>query len=87
MALFFSLLKCKSRTSDLSWSMTVFVPNTNQIPPQVNSKELERGLTQRSFMTSRESVTKALTISQAVDGKDAFVKVMSACRLHVSHRC
>lgn len=68
---FFPLLKCKTKGSNLSWSLTVFVPNTNQ----VDSKKLEQCLTQRSFMTSRESVTKALTISQAVDGKDAFVKV------------
>lgn len=43
---------------------------------EVDSKKLEKCLTQRSFMTSRESVTKALTISQAVDGKDAFVKAI-----------
>lgn len=54
--------------------LDLFVPNTNQ----VDSKELEKGLTQRSIMTTRESVTKALTINQAVDGKDAFVKVASA---------
>lgn len=70
----FPLLKCKTKGSNLSWSFTVFVSNTNQ----VNSKELEKCLTQRSIMTTRESVTKALTISQAVDGKDAFVKVTSA---------
>lgn len=71
---FFPLLKCKTKGSNLSWSLTVFVPNTNQ----VDSKKLEKCLTQRSFMTSRENVTKALTISQAVDGKDAFVKVTLA---------
>lgn len=43
--------------------------------PQVNPTELGKCLTQRSFMTARESVTKALTISQAMDGRDAFVKV------------
>lgn len=68
---FFPLLKCKAKGSNLSCSFTLFVPNTIQ----VNSKELEKCLTQRSIMTTRESVTKTLTISQAVDGKDAFVKV------------
>lgn len=42
---------------------------------QVDAKELERNLTQRSLMTTRESVTKPLTSAQAVDGRDAFVKV------------
>lgn len=41
----------------------------------MNPKELERCLTHRSFMTARESVTKTLTISQAMDGRDALVKV------------
>lgn len=57
----------------------MFFPNTNQ----VKSAELEKCLTQRSIMTTRESVTKALTMSQAVDGKDAFVKVTSShCCCH-----
>ncbi|KAI3369062.1 hypothetical protein L3Q82_026031 [Scortum barcoo] len=37
---------------------------------------LEKSLTQRSFMTARESVTKPLTSAQAVDGRDAFVKAI-----------
>lgn len=73
---FFPLPKCKAKGSNLSWSFTLFVPNTIQ----VNSKELEKCLTQRSIMTTRESVTKTLTISQAVDGKDAFVKVTFTTR-------
>lgn len=43
--------------------------------PQVDPKELEKSLTQRSFMTARESVSKALTSVQAKDGRDAFLKV------------
>uniref|UniRef100_A0A671UN43 Myosin VIIB n=1 Tax=Sparus aurata TaxID=8175 RepID=A0A671UN43_SPAAU len=43
---------------------------------EVAPKELEKCLTQRSFMTARESVTKALTSDQAVDGRDAFVKAI-----------
>uniref|UniRef100_A0A8K9XD71 Myosin VIIBa n=1 Tax=Oncorhynchus mykiss TaxID=8022 RepID=A0A8K9XD71_ONCMY len=42
----------------------------------VDPKALEKSLTQRSFMTSRESVTKPLTSAQAMDGKDAFVKAI-----------
>uniref|UniRef100_A0A671USC3 Myosin VIIB n=1 Tax=Sparus aurata TaxID=8175 RepID=A0A671USC3_SPAAU len=51
--------------------LTVCVPSS-----QVAPKELEKCLTQRSFMTARESVTKALTSDQAVDGRDAFVKAI-----------
>ncbi|XP_078115998.1 unconventional myosin-VIIb [Sander vitreus] len=43
---------------------------------EVDPKALEKSLTQRSFMTARESVTKALTSAQAVDGRDAFVKAI-----------
>ncbi|XP_074524694.1 unconventional myosin-VIIb [Halichoeres trimaculatus] len=43
---------------------------------EVSSKELERSLTERSFMTARESVTKSLASDQAVDGRDAFVKAI-----------
>ena len=44
---------------------------------QVDSKELEKSLTQRSFMTATDCVSKVLTSAQAVDGRDAFVKVIS----------
>lgn len=44
---------------------------------QVDSKELEKSLTQRSFMTATDSVSKVLTSAQAVDGRDAFVKVIT----------
>ncbi|KAA8589751.1 hypothetical protein FQN60_013116 [Etheostoma spectabile] len=43
---------------------------------EVDPKALGKSLTQRSFMTARESVTKALTSAQAVDGRDAFVKAI-----------
>uniref|UniRef100_UPI0037E7D6D8 unconventional myosin-VIIb n=1 Tax=Semicossyphus pulcher TaxID=241346 RepID=UPI0037E7D6D8 len=43
---------------------------------EVAPKALEKSLTERSFMTTRESVTKPLTSDQAVDGKDAFVKAI-----------
>lgn len=43
--------------------------------PQVAPKQLEKSLTQRFFTTARDSVTKILTSAQAVDGRDAFVKV------------
>ncbi|XP_070765301.1 unconventional myosin-VIIb [Enoplosus armatus] len=43
---------------------------------EVAPKALEKSLTQRSFMTARESVTKSLTSAQAVDGRDAFVKAI-----------
>ncbi|XP_041647355.1 unconventional myosin-VIIa [Cheilinus undulatus] len=43
---------------------------------EVAPKELEKNLTDRSFMTARESVTKHLTSEQAVDGRDAFVKAI-----------
>ncbi|KAF7663122.1 hypothetical protein LDENG_00218190 [Lucifuga dentata] len=43
---------------------------------EVDSKALEKSLTQRSFMTAKESVTKPLTSAQAVDGRDAFVKAI-----------
>lgn len=49
--------------------------------PQVDSKELEKSLTQRSFMTATDSVSKVLTSAQAVDGRDAFVKVISLLQL------
>uniref|UniRef100_A0A667ZSS2 Si:ch73-194h10.2 n=1 Tax=Myripristis murdjan TaxID=586833 RepID=A0A667ZSS2_9TELE len=39
-------------------------------------RALENSLTQRSFMTARESVTKSLTSAQATDGRDAFVKAI-----------
>lgn len=61
--------------------LTVCVPSS-----QVAPKELEKCLTQRSFMTARESVTKALTSDQAVDGRDAFVKVRSLTETHVRHK-
>uniref|UniRef100_A0A668AG22 Si:ch73-194h10.2 n=1 Tax=Myripristis murdjan TaxID=586833 RepID=A0A668AG22_9TELE len=43
---------------------------------EVDPKALENSLTQRSFMTARESVTKSLTSAQATDGRDAFVKAI-----------
>ncbi|XP_054646683.1 unconventional myosin-VIIb [Dunckerocampus dactyliophorus] len=43
---------------------------------EVDPKVLEKSLTQHSFMTIRESVTKVLTSAQAVDGRDAFVKAI-----------
>lgn len=42
---------------------------------QVDPKALESGLTQRSVSTIKETVSKSLTKAQAVDGRDAFVKV------------
>uniref|UniRef100_A0A6Q2ZDT3 Uncharacterized protein n=1 Tax=Esox lucius TaxID=8010 RepID=A0A6Q2ZDT3_ESOLU len=45
-------------------------------PVQVDPKALEQSLTKRSFVASRESVTKPLTASQAMDGRDAFVKAI-----------
>ena len=44
---------------------------------QVDPKALEKSLTQRTVMTIKESVSKTLDSIQAVDGKDAFVKVMN----------
>ncbi|KAJ8277066.1 hypothetical protein GJAV_G00071100 [Gymnothorax javanicus] len=41
---------------------------------EVKPKALEACLTQRSFMTNRESVSKPLSSAQAMDGRDAFVK-------------
>lgn len=43
--------------------------------PQVDPKVLEKSLTQRSLTTNRELVSKPLTFAQAVDGRDALVKV------------
>ncbi|XP_077573092.1 unconventional myosin-VIIb [Stigmatopora nigra] len=43
---------------------------------QVDPKVLEKSLTQRSFMTIRESLSKVLTSTQALDGRDAFVKAI-----------
>ncbi|KAK1896797.1 Unconventional myosin-VIIa [Dissostichus eleginoides] len=43
---------------------------------EVDPKALEKSLTQRSFMTARESVTKPLASAQAVDCRDAFVKAI-----------
>uniref|UniRef100_A0A3Q3GXY4 Unconventional myosin-VIIa-like n=1 Tax=Labrus bergylta TaxID=56723 RepID=A0A3Q3GXY4_9LABR len=43
---------------------------------QVAPKELGKSLTERSLMTTRESVTKPLTCEQAQDGRDAFVKAI-----------
>uniref|UniRef100_A0A3Q0RIT2 Myosin VIIB n=1 Tax=Amphilophus citrinellus TaxID=61819 RepID=A0A3Q0RIT2_AMPCI len=43
---------------------------------EVDPKALGKCLTQRSFQTARESVTKSLTSAQAVDGRDAFVKAI-----------
>uniref|UniRef100_A0A3P8ZN65 Uncharacterized protein n=1 Tax=Esox lucius TaxID=8010 RepID=A0A3P8ZN65_ESOLU len=42
----------------------------------VSDHALEQSLTKRSFVASRESVTKPLTASQAMDGRDAFVKAI-----------
>jgi len=42
---------------------------------QVNSRVLEKSLTESSFQTNLEKVTKPLTAQQALDGRDAFVKV------------
>uniref|UniRef100_A0AAQ5XKT1 Uncharacterized protein n=1 Tax=Amphiprion ocellaris TaxID=80972 RepID=A0AAQ5XKT1_AMPOC len=41
---------------------------------EVDPTALDKSLTQRSFMTARESVIKGLTSAQALDGRDAFVK-------------
>ncbi|KAI4892023.1 hypothetical protein NFI96_034232 [Prochilodus magdalenae] len=43
---------------------------------EVDTKALDMSLTQRSFMTNRESVSKPLSSEQAVDGRDAFVKAI-----------
>ncbi|XP_068599325.1 unconventional myosin-VIIb [Brachionichthys hirsutus] len=43
---------------------------------EVAPKELVKSLTQHSFMTTRESVTKALTSAQALESRDAFVKAI-----------
>ncbi|KAL2090404.1 hypothetical protein ACEWY4_015092 [Coilia grayii] len=43
---------------------------------EVEKKALDVGLTQRSFMTNRESVSKPLTSAQAQAGRDAFVKAI-----------
>ncbi|XP_072294521.1 unconventional myosin-VIIa [Eucyclogobius newberryi] len=43
---------------------------------EVELTSLEKGLTERSFMTNRESVTRCLTSAQALDGRDAFVKAI-----------
>ncbi|XP_029988616.1 unconventional myosin-VIIa [Sphaeramia orbicularis] len=53
-------------------------PNFNMASQllEVDPKALETSLTQRSFMTNREIVTKPLTSAQAVDGRDAFVKAI-----------
>ena len=49
---------------------------------QVDPRALEQSLIQRSFMTTKESVTKPLTSAQALDGRDAFVKVTLGRMLH-----
>ncbi|XP_062852568.1 unconventional myosin-VIIb [Trichomycterus rosablanca] len=41
---------------------------------EVDKKTLDVNLTQRSFMTNREIVSKPLSLVQASDGRDAFVK-------------
>ncbi|XP_062306688.1 unconventional myosin-VIIa [Osmerus eperlanus] len=43
---------------------------------EVDPRALETSLIQRSFMTTKESVTKPLTSAQALDGRDAFVKAI-----------
>ncbi|XP_057696428.1 unconventional myosin-VIIb isoform X2 [Corythoichthys intestinalis] len=43
---------------------------------EVDPKVLEKSLTQRSFNTIRESVSKVLNSAQALDGRDAFVKAI-----------
>lgn len=42
---------------------------------QVDPKALDKSLTQRSVTTARDTVNKILNPSQALDGRDAFVKV------------
>uniref|UniRef100_A0A665U2E8 Si:ch73-194h10.2 n=1 Tax=Echeneis naucrates TaxID=173247 RepID=A0A665U2E8_ECHNA len=43
---------------------------------EVDLKELRKSLTQRSFVVTRENVSKCLTPAQAIDGRDAFVKAI-----------
>ncbi|KAG9341588.1 hypothetical protein JZ751_019103 [Albula glossodonta] len=43
---------------------------------EVKTKALDVSLTQRSFMTNREKVSKPLSSAQALDGRDAFVKAI-----------
>ncbi|XP_041913733.1 unconventional myosin-VIIb isoform X1 [Alosa sapidissima] len=43
---------------------------------EVDTKALDVALTQRSFMTNRESVSKPLNSEQALAGRDAFVKAI-----------
>jgi len=42
---------------------------------------LDVSLTRRSLMTNRESVSKPLTLTQAMDGRDAFVKVVQVLNI------
>ncbi|KAM3850264.1 unconventional myosin-VIIb [Diretmus argenteus] len=43
---------------------------------EVDPTALDKSLSQRSFMTARECVSKPLTSAQAMDGRDAFVKAI-----------
>lgn len=43
--------------------------------PQVDPTALEKCLTQRAVTTARDTVNKPLNSDQALDGRDAFVKV------------
>ncbi|XP_073705873.1 unconventional myosin-VIIb [Garra rufa] len=43
---------------------------------EVDDATLDKSLTQRSFMTNREKVTKPLSSEQAADTRDAFAKAM-----------
>lgn len=72
----FFLISCIFLICQVQWKSQTYITFDLWLP-QVDSKELEKSLTQRSFMTATDSVSKVLTSAQAVDGRDAFVKVIS----------
>uniref|UniRef100_A0A3Q3GNF1 Unconventional myosin-VIIa-like n=1 Tax=Labrus bergylta TaxID=56723 RepID=A0A3Q3GNF1_9LABR len=67
---------CKLLAAILHLGNVFFLFNKFCLLLQVAPKELGKSLTERSLMTTRESVTKPLTCEQAQDGRDAFVKAI-----------
>ncbi|MEQ2158224.1 hypothetical protein GOODEAATRI_010053 [Goodea atripinnis] len=71
---FRSALKILMFTETDSWEISKLLAAILHLG-NVDPKPLEKCLTQRSVTTARDTVNKPLNSAQAVDGRDAFVKL------------
>eukprot|EP00066_Takifugu_rubripes_P023634 XP_011612900.1 PREDICTED: unconventional myosin-VIIb-like [Takifugu rubripes] len=60
----------------INWTGITFLDEKERRLLELSFPEVMGSLTQRSFMTATDSVSKVLTSAQAVDGRNAFVKAI-----------